>query len=268
MAVEELVVDAEIVDEPKGMEVPQIMHGTSLMAGLLAVQAEAPKIIKDQTNPHFKSKFASLDAVMEAVGPILTRHGLVWVTLPGREDGEPVLAYRLVHAATGDALEGSMPLMLKSADPQGQGSALTYARRYSIMAVLGLVPDEDDDGNRAQKASEREQAGPPYGEAASPEVATSARHAVAWMLGAPVNSEPVTTLLGRIEKRAGGYLPMIAARAVGHAAAAAREAKIARETPAAVPGEGDPTGETVEDKREREEAEEVVARVESGETTI
>jgi hypothetical protein len=195
-----------------------------------------------------------------------------------------VLAYRLVHAATGDALEGSMPLMLKSADPQGQGSALTYARRYSIMAVLGLVPDEDDDGNRAQEASEREQAGPPFGEAASPEVATSVRNAIAWMLDQPVNSEPVTKVLADIERRAGGYLPMIAARAVGHAAAAARTTSEPGSTSAAeaaatafvasagasddtqpvvVPHNGDPAAETVEDKREREDAEAALARVES-----
>lgn len=66
--------------------------------------------------------------------------------------------------------------------------------------------------------------GPPYGEPASAEVATSARKAIAWLLEEPVNSESVTTILGQIEGRA-GYLPMIAARAVGHAAAAAREAR-------------------------------------------
>jgi ERF superfamily len=233
----EAVVDAEVVP-------------ATLMAALLAVQAEAPKIIKDQANLHFKSKFASLDAVMDAVGPILARHGLVWVTLPGREEGEPVLAYKLVHAASGEELQGAMPLMLKSADPQGQGSALTYARRYSIMAVLGLVPDEDDDGNRAQKASEREQSGPPFGEPASPEVATSMRKAVAWMLDKPVNHTEVTALLGQIEQRAGGYLPMIAARAIGHVAAAARDARTAREA-TVTPGEGDPSQETDEERAER-----------------
>jgi hypothetical protein len=192
----------------------------SLMTALLAVQAEAPKIAKNAENPHFKSKFASLDGVMEEIGPILTRHGLVWLTLPGRVDGEPVLSYRLVHAATGEAIEGAMPLMLKTADPQGQGSALTYARRYSIMAVLGLVTGEDDDGNRAQSAALRSPFGPP----ASAEVATSARKAVAWSLGdAAVNSETVTRLLGEIEQRAGGYMPQIAALAIGHVAAAARE---------------------------------------------
>jgi hypothetical protein len=191
----------------------------SLMTALLAVQAEAPKIAKNAENPHFKSKFASLDDVMEEIGPILTRHGLVWLTLPGRVDGEPVLSYRLVHAATGEAIEGAMPLMLKTADPQGQGSALTYARRYSIMAVLGLVTGDDDDGNRAQSAALRSPFGPP----ASAEVATSARKAVAWSLGdAAVNSESVTRLLGEIEQRAGGYMPQIAALAIGHVAAAAR----------------------------------------------
>lgn len=223
----------------------------TLMRALLAVQAEAPKISKDSENKHFKSKFASLDAVMDAVGPILARHGLVWLTLPGREDGEPVLAYKMVHAASGETLEGSMPLMLKTADPQGQGSALTYARRYSIMAVLGLVPEEDDDGNRAQSAALRS----PFGPTAKPEVATSARKAIAWMLGdVAINSETVSKVLGDIERRADGYLPEIAARAIGHVAAAAREARATT-----VPGEGDPSVETDEERQEREKLEAIAA---------
>jgi hypothetical protein len=221
----------------------------SLMTALLAVQAEAPKIVKNAENPHFKSKFASLDDVMDTVGPILAKHGLVWLTLPGRVDGEPVLSYRLVHAATGEAVEGAMPLMLKTVDPQGQGSALTYARRYSIMAVLGLVTGDDDDGNLAQSAALRSPFGPP----ASAEVATSARKAVAWSLGdASVNSESVTRLLGEIEQRAGGYMPQIAALAIGHVAAAARDARAAAL-------KGEVIDETPEEREEREHGERLVA---------
>jgi hypothetical protein len=106
--------------------------------------ADAPE---DATNPHFKGKYAPLDTIVETVGPILHKHGLVWMTLPGRDaHGDPSLTYRLAHAPTGEVLEGSMPLLLSKQDAQGQGSAITYARRYALCAVLNLVADDDDDG--------------------------------------------------------------------------------------------------------------------------
>jgi hypothetical protein len=61
------------------------------------------------------------------------------------------LTYILVHAESGTELRGEMALLPAKADPQGQGSAITYARRYALMAVLGLVADEDDDGNEGSK---------------------------------------------------------------------------------------------------------------------
>ncbi len=131
----------------------------TLYDALLAFQADAPTLQKDKINPAFRSKYLSLDSLMEQVLPALNAHGLIWTTLPGRDDdGAGVLRYELIHAASGDRLGGTMPLLAAKPDPQGQGSAITYARRYSLMAVLGLVADEDDDGNRAsgrQRAPER-----------------------------------------------------------------------------------------------------------------
>jgi hypothetical protein len=126
----------------------------TLFAALLAVQAEAPTLPKDATNPHFRSKYTPLDTIVEKIGPILNKHGLVWMTLPCRDEhGEPALRYRLAHAATGDEIDGTMPLLLSKADAQGMGSAITYARRYSLCAVLNLVADDDDDGNNAAVAA-------------------------------------------------------------------------------------------------------------------
>jgi hypothetical protein len=126
----------------------------SLTQALLDVQKAAPKLQLDKINPHFGSRYLSLGALMGEVLPVLNEHGLIWLTLPGRdESGHPALAYRLVHAATGHQLEGAIPLMLQKGTPQEQGSAITYARRYALMAVLGLVADEDDDGQQATKAA-------------------------------------------------------------------------------------------------------------------
>jgi hypothetical protein len=108
-----------------------------------------PTLRKTATNPHFRSKFCPLDEIVETVTPILYKHGLAWSTMPSVQDGAPVLRYQLQHAESGTGLTDAMPLLLSKNDAQGQGSAITYARRYAITAVLNLVADEDDDGNGA-----------------------------------------------------------------------------------------------------------------------
>lgn len=119
-----------------------------LLTAMLAVAGEVGTLPKDKLNPAFRSKFTPLDTIVETVNPILCTHGLVWTALPGRgDDGKPVLKYRLGHAPSGETLDGEMELLLVKNDPQGQGSAITYARRYALCAVLNLVADEDDDGN-------------------------------------------------------------------------------------------------------------------------
>lgn len=121
-------------------------HG-SLFAALSAAQGEMPTIPKDATNPHFRSKFAPLDTIVEAVAPILSAHGLAWSSFPSYDDaGNPTLRYTLAHGASGEREDGVMLLLLGKTDPQGQGSAITYARRYAISAVLNIVADEDVDG--------------------------------------------------------------------------------------------------------------------------
>lgn len=123
--------------------------GSNLFTALLAVQAEAPKLQKNAINPHFKNKYISLDALMDAIVPVLSKHKLIWATMPTTVNGEPALAYTLIHTPSGEQISEVMLLQAKAASPQDQGSAITYARRYSLMAVLGLVADEDDDGEKA-----------------------------------------------------------------------------------------------------------------------
>jgi hypothetical protein len=125
----------------------------TLAEALLAVQSELPTAIhKDAENPHFKSKYVTLDGLLAVTRPALNKHGIVLMQWPERaEDGELVLTTRLTHAAAGESHETSMVLLPPKGDPQGQGSAITYARRYSLMAILGLAADDDDDGNAGSK---------------------------------------------------------------------------------------------------------------------
>jgi hypothetical protein len=118
-----------------------------LLDAMVAVQAETHTLPKDATNPHFGSKFVPLDTIVENVGPLLAKHQLVWMALPVRDsNGEPALHYKLLHAPSRECVDGVMPLLLQKQDSQSMGSAITYARRYALCAVLNLVADDDDDG--------------------------------------------------------------------------------------------------------------------------
>jgi ERF superfamily len=120
-----------------------------LATALTAAQAEFSAIPKDAENPFFRSSYASLPKVVEVSAPVLTKHGLSITQFIGYdESGADTLTTWLLHQS-GQYICQTMRLRPTKPDPQGQGSAVTYARRYSYMAALGLVADEDDDGNNA-----------------------------------------------------------------------------------------------------------------------
>jgi hypothetical protein len=124
---------------------------TKLATALVAVQGEMPALKKTANNPFFKSKYVDLATVMENILPILSRNGIALTQFVSNIDGQSALTTTLVHTS-GEYMSAQMPLLLPKNDPQGQGSAITYARRYGAMAALGIVADEDDDGNKASKA--------------------------------------------------------------------------------------------------------------------
>ena len=115
---------------------------------LVKVQGAIKTAVKDATNPAFRSKYADLGAVWEAVKPALQANGFAVVQSPNFEGDNMYLETTLLHVS-GERMTGRYPLRPTKPDPQGFGSAITYARRYSISAMLGVVADEDDDGNAA-----------------------------------------------------------------------------------------------------------------------
>lgn len=117
-----------------------------LSKALLAFHKEVDVIKKTETNPFFKSKYADLATILTAIDEPLQKAGLTFVQVP--ETGNK-LTTRIMHAESGEWLEGTYDMTPKEASPQAQGSALTYMRRYAISAVLGLNVDEDDDGNKS-----------------------------------------------------------------------------------------------------------------------
>lgn len=125
-----------------------------LAAALVKAQPEFEPATKDATNPFFKSKYADLGAVWDAVGATLSKHGLAVSQFPDNIAGVPALTTVLVHES-GEWMEATYPLIVadKERTPQGYGSAQTYSRRYGLAAVLGVVSEEDEDGNHGSGRS-------------------------------------------------------------------------------------------------------------------
>jgi hypothetical protein len=124
----------------------------TLNAALVSALSELKNLAKDKVNPHFKSRFTSLDAILDATRPVLAKHALALSQEPCFEDGMAGVVTRIIHAS-GESRESKLLLPLRDQSAQGVGSCLSYARRYAAAAVLGIASDEDDDGQIASTPS-------------------------------------------------------------------------------------------------------------------
>lgn len=122
-----------------------------LAAALSKAQGQIKGALKDSANPFFKSKYADLSSVVEAIRAPLSQHGLSYVQVAHDADNSAKIETVILHSS-GEWLScGPVSVPVSKADAQGFGSAMTYARRYSLSAAFGVAP-EDDDGNAAAKA--------------------------------------------------------------------------------------------------------------------
>lgn len=120
----------------------------ALAAALAKAQGAIEPVPKTKVNPHFRSKYAPLEEIAGAVrGPLMV-NGLAVVQTFGTSDGAILIETTLVHES-GEWLTGELLLPVDKGTAQGVGSAITYGRRYALAALLGVVSDEDDDGNAA-----------------------------------------------------------------------------------------------------------------------
>lgn len=125
----------------------------AIAPALVAAAAELQPVSKDATNPAFRNRYATLDAIMEQVRPVLARHGLAVLqtgTAPETIDGRLVavgIETMLLHKS-GEWIASSVTLPVEKLTAQGAGSAISYGRRYGLSAILGLTA-EDDDGQAA-----------------------------------------------------------------------------------------------------------------------
>lgn len=118
-------------------------------AALAKAQREMDAVIKNAQNPHLKNKYADLGAVIDAALPALNANGFALVQPLGRDEHGLYIETRLQHVS-GEAFSTRIPLIGALSDMQKLGSAQTYARRYGLLAMAGLAP-EDDDGNAASR---------------------------------------------------------------------------------------------------------------------
>lgn len=100
----------------------------------------------DKTNPHFKSKYATLVSVRDVLVPTLSANGLSVIQGASVMDGQSVVTTRLMHTS-GEWIESAYPFQVDK--PQQMASAMTYARRISLAAICGIASEDDDDGNAA-----------------------------------------------------------------------------------------------------------------------
>lgn len=123
-----------------------------LAAALAKAQGQMKGAIKDSANPFFKSKYADLASVVEAIRAAFSANGLSYIqTVEPSEKDEVRVETTLLHSSGEWISCGVLSLPVSKVDAQGYGSALTYARRYSLSAAVGVAP-EDDDGNAASAA--------------------------------------------------------------------------------------------------------------------
>ena len=127
-----------------------------LHAALVKFQAAVENPKNSAVNPHFRNRYAPLSDVLNGVRPLLAKQGLAVVQEIVTEEDRIGVQTIIVHRAGASMACGHCVLRPTKADPQQAGSALTYARRYSLSAALGIASEDDDDGNRSSEpATER-----------------------------------------------------------------------------------------------------------------
>ena len=132
-----------------------------IATALAKAQTEMGKVVKAAENQGFKRdgkalKYADLSSVMDACMPALNEAGIALIQPTGEDEHGRYVETILIHGESGESLTCRVPLIVSKNDMQGYGSAVTYARRYGLMAMAGIAP-EDDDGNAAAKAAPKQE---------------------------------------------------------------------------------------------------------------
>lgn len=122
----------------------------SLLKALAQFHASCGPVTKEANNPFFKSKYATLDAIQEHIRIPLQKCGLTITQANKVADGQAIVETTVWHVESGENLSSEFPVVVSKNTAQEYGSAVSYAKRYSLSGLLNLtIQDEDDDGNKA-----------------------------------------------------------------------------------------------------------------------
>lgn len=129
---------------------PTAVNGMrNLAAALAKAQAECQNVVMNKTNPHFRSRYADLAAVRDAIIPVFNKHGLSIIQAPTDEGFSGFFLETILMHSSGERMHWTFPLPHDVNKMQAIGSAISYARRYTLSAIAGVASEEDDDGNAA-----------------------------------------------------------------------------------------------------------------------
>ncbi len=143
--------DTPIADQP----MPGASTSVAQIATALAkAQGDLSHALKDSENPHFKSKFADLAAVVDVIREPFAKNGLSYLQRTTMRENAVVVTTILMHESGEWIMDDGLVVPVSKIDAQGVGSAITYGRRYTLMAMAGIAPD-DDDGNAATASAPR-----------------------------------------------------------------------------------------------------------------
>lgn len=123
----------------------------ALAKALAKAQGELSDAVKDAVNPHFKNKYATLSSVRAAITPVFSRHGLAVTQLNEPHGDSGVCVVTLLMHESGEWLRSRLFVPVTKKDPQGFGSALSYARRYALASIANIASDDDDDAEHASR---------------------------------------------------------------------------------------------------------------------
>ncbi|TKB25162.1 ERF family protein [Desulfopila sp. IMCC35006] len=138
---------------------------TELARTMISVQLSLVPALKDGINTYTESSYATLKSVMEVCRTALLSHGIWMTQYPvSVEAGHLGLVTKIVHAESGQWQSSLIEMPLPKNDPQGYGSAITYARRYGLSALIGITTEDDDAESAMPKGQTKEQGLPPSGE--------------------------------------------------------------------------------------------------------
>ncbi len=143
----------------KKTEKPRVIDREMALYDLISAQAACDPVIKNAINPHFKNRYADLGACIDACKKALHNYHFAVLQTNGHDQFGQYVMTSLIHVS-GEKFQSVVYLVLDRQNMQGLGSAITYARRYGLLGLVGLAP-EDDDGNAASKAAPKLEAPKP-----------------------------------------------------------------------------------------------------------